>query len=117
MPVVSRLPGATDHQIQDGRNGFLLEPDTTDGFAAALVTLARDRVKLRTMSEAAWSEARKRFRVEDMGPKYLALIHELHTARMRISSSRSGNIAIELLGDFPNLPLCLVRPLRSRECG
>lgn len=112
VPVVSNLPDITDHQIRHGSNGFLVEPGDTDGFAAALVEVGRDREKLRTMSQAAWSEAQERFKVEQMCQRYAALIRELHAANTKGSRPRPGKIALELLGDLPSLPLCLVRPVR-----
>ncbi len=42
VPVVSRLPGITDHAIQDGESGLLVEVGDTAGFANAVETLYRN---------------------------------------------------------------------------
>jgi len=113
VPVVSRLPDITDKQITEGVDGFLVEPTDIQTFASHLTKLGSDREKLQTMSKAAWNNARHRSTVEAMCRQYLNLIQELQDTRRQSGKPRSGKIAIELLGDLPDLPLCLVRPVRK----
>ncbi|MGA9752025.1 MAG: glycosyltransferase family 4 protein [Acidobacteriota bacterium] len=61
VPVVSRLPGITDGIVDDGQNGFLLEPDDTDGFSDRISLLLNDRSLWTKMSQEARQKARENF--------------------------------------------------------
>lgn len=113
VPVVSLLTDTTDRQIKNGETGLLVEPTDTKEFALALIQLAQDRDRLKRISHAAWQEARERFTAELMCRQYSELINDLHGIRQSGETLRSGHIAMELLGDLPNLPLCMVRPVRK----
>lgn len=115
VPVASRLKDMTDFEIEDGRTGFLREPGDIPGFAQALVLLAGDRERLRRMSQAAWQEARNRFTAERMCRDYEMLIGRLTEQRRagKAGGRRSGKVCMELLGDLPKLPVCMVRPVRK----
>jgi glycosyltransferase involved in cell wall biosynthesis len=52
--------GATGDLVEDGREGFVIEPDDTDGFAAAIRALAADRDLCARMGEAAYARAHHR---------------------------------------------------------
>lgn len=111
VPVVTLLPGSTDRMIADGVHGALVPLGDVAGFVGAMVALARDRERLRRMSEAGWRRVREEFSEKRMGRDYLRLIGELR-ARPR-TVPRSGRIDLSLLGDFPRLPFVLVRPTRK----
>jgi hypothetical protein len=48
-----------------------------------------------------------------MGKKYLDLALDLSLERRIKKLRRTGEIDLTLLGDFPYLPIALVRPLRK----
>ncbi len=109
VPVVTLLPGSTDRMITDGVHGRLVASGDVAGFAEAIVDLARNRDKLREMSEAGWRRVREEFGEERMGAEFLKLIEEVRSRPGR----RSGQIDRSVLGDFPSLPSGLVRPARK----
>ncbi len=117
VPVLTRLPGSTDRMIDDGVHGILIPLGDVAGFAGAVVALARDRERLRHMSEAGWRRVREEFSEERMGQDYQRLIGELRAHPRTVP--RSGRIDFSLLGDFPHLPSVLIRPARklSRMTG
>jgi len=113
VPVVSRLPGHTDHVVQPGRNGWLCEVDDVAAFAAALATAARDREVLAVLSEAAWRTAAEEFSSQRMAAQYLDLVREVQERRRAAPHERSGTVDVSLLGDLPQAPRLLVRPIRK----
>ena len=114
VPVVTPLDGIAGQVVRDGANGFLVAFDDVEGFARALVEAARNREHLKAMSELAWQTVRDKFDSRSMGESYLDLIENLHQERAAGEGKpRSGSIDRSLLGDLPDLPLCLVRPARK----
>jgi glycosyltransferase involved in cell wall biosynthesis len=53
LPVLAPAAGGTGEMIQDGREGYLLDPHDTAAWARALRALGEDRGALRTMAVAA----------------------------------------------------------------
>ena len=76
VPIVSRLNGVTDNIVEDGRNGFLVEPDDVQGFAHAIVYLACQRGGLKSMSKAAHATAIDKFSSARMISSYESLFAE-----------------------------------------
>lgn len=113
VPVVSLLAGITDFAITDKEDGRLVSVGDVRGFTDSIVALVSDRDMLSRMSVAARKTAVSRFSYEVMGEKYLDIALELIEKRQVKISSRTGKIDLTLLGDFPYLPLALVRPLRK----
>lgn len=113
VPVVSHLSGITDFVITDGKDGFVVPVGHVDAFALRLTLLAQDRVKLCEMSSAAWKTALDRFSSELMGRAYLELATKLLEERIQCQVRRSGLIDRDLLGDYPQIPCGLVRPVRK----
>jgi glycosyltransferase involved in cell wall biosynthesis len=111
VPIVSRLPESTDFVVAEGASGLLAPPGDAAGFAAAAVGLGRDRARLSALSRGAWETARDRFSKRGMGEAYAALFGGiLGGVRARV---RSGAVDRSLLGDWPGVPLGLVRPART----
>lgn len=120
VPVVSRLPGCTDFVVEDGTNGCLMEPSDEEGFGKVLSSLYKDRQTLKSLSSSAWETIYRRFSHVQTGASYLELIENSSVLRQRgAMPKRTGTIDKTLLGDFPWLPLFLVRPVRKmlRICG
>lgn len=113
VPVVSRLTGITDFIIKDNFDGFLVNSGDEKGFSDAIIKLSEDRKILLEMSKAAWQNALSRFSYAVMGAAYLSLAEELRKQRIEKKSTRNHKIDISLLGDYPYLPVVLVRPARK----
>jgi hypothetical protein len=114
VPIMSRIPGCTDFMIEDGKSGVLVDIGNELGFAEAIISLAKNRWKLRTISKAAWEAAHKRFSYEIMGKLYLELIEECRRRRKTGEvPQRSREIDTVLLGDLPFVPILFVRPVRK----
>jgi len=76
VPVASRLRGITDGIVDDGENGFLLEPDDTDGFSDRISLLLNDRSLWTKMSQKARQKAKENFSIEAMTNRYVALFNQ-----------------------------------------
>jgi len=113
VPIVSRLSGATDRVVQHGLNGFLAEPSNVAAFGANLDSLISDRELVQQCSQRAWETVRDKFSVTRMAGQYLQLVEEVVVERaVGGVRRRSGEVCMGLLGDFPQVPRLLVRPLR-----
>jgi glycosyltransferase involved in cell wall biosynthesis len=74
VPVMSRIPGATDDIIEHGVSGFLCDTNDSSQYVAALTKLHNDRQLLRRMSLAARAAAISRYSASSMAQRYLELI-------------------------------------------
>jgi glycosyltransferase involved in cell wall biosynthesis len=74
VPVLSRIPGATDEIIEHGVSGFLCDTNDRSQYVAALTKLNTDRQLLRRMSLAARTAAISRYSASSMAQRYLELI-------------------------------------------
>lgn len=113
VPVVSMLEDITDYVINDGVDGCFVNVGFEKGFAEAIMKLVEDRKILRAMSQAAWQNAAARFSYKIMGAAYLSLAEELRKRRIAHRATRTCKLDISLLGDYPYLPVVLVRPVRK----
>jgi glycosyltransferase involved in cell wall biosynthesis len=95
VPVVSRLPGITDHAVTDGETGLLVDVGDTAGFANAVATLHGSPDRWFRMSRAAHASAQSRFSVQAMGTSYLRLIEEALEGRYPLPRSRKVQRAFE----------------------
>lgn len=77
VPVASLLPDSTDLCIDNGKNGFLIQPGNVLGFVEAFKQCASDFENLKKMSEAAVTKANERFSVTHMMGQYKQIIDEL----------------------------------------
>ncbi|MBM4147385.1 MAG: glycosyltransferase family 4 protein [Nitrospira sp.] len=115
VPIVSNLKGSTDLIVRNELNGCLVQPGDKKGFISAICSLSKNRLKLKEMSMSAWEGVRNDFSVERMGTAYLQLIDKINCEKKLSSnmSLRSGAIDLSLLGDYPRIPGCIVRPVRK----
>ena len=112
VPVASRLRGSTDHVIDQGVNGFLVDSQDDIGFAEAIVGLASDMSLLDNMSRASYQTAITRFDSRKMAARYEMVIRTCVDEVSRAPPTRSGIVSRALLGQFANTPYVLVRPWR-----
>lgn len=90
VPVVSRIKGVTDDIVSDGITGLLVEPDDTEGFAKAIVSLLKNPEKLISMAETSRETAISRYSAEIMLDAYEALFAEEDDRQEREQSNRAG---------------------------
>lgn len=64
LPVVSTTVGGIPELVQHGKNGFLLEPGDTDGFAEAIITLLKDPEKRNEMGRQGRIFVQKNYSLE-----------------------------------------------------
>jgi glycosyltransferase involved in cell wall biosynthesis len=69
-PIVATRVGETPHIIEDGKDGFLVEPRDVGGMSVALGRLIEDAELRRRMGEAARRKVEQRFTVEHMTRAY-----------------------------------------------
>jgi len=76
-PVVASNVGGIPLQIEDGVNGFLLDPKDYDGFADAVLKLLKDEALARRMGETGREKVRERFLITRLLEDYITLMEEL----------------------------------------
>ena len=81
--VASRLPGATDFVIDDGRSGILCTPGDADAFADAIDALHRDRAKLAALAWQARRNVLQRFDVRTLARSYYELFDSVASLKHR----------------------------------
>jgi len=77
-PVVASHVGGIPLQIQDGENGFLVDPLDNDAFADRIVTLLRDRSLAKEIGRRAKESVRGKFLITRLLTDYLDLLGELN---------------------------------------
>ncbi|MFC1538349.1 glycosyltransferase [Candidatus Latescibacterota bacterium] len=77
-PVVTSNVGGIPLQIQDGENGFLLEPDDNDGFADKIIELLKNPKLGAEMGKVGKEIVRKKFLITRILSDYLDLFNELN---------------------------------------
>jgi hypothetical protein len=70
VPLLSRLPGISDHLVADGQSGFLLAPGDWRGMAEAWGRLMDSAEMWRQMRQAARDKMTAAFSQEHMGANY-----------------------------------------------
>ncbi len=81
MPVVTTPCGGQSDYIEDGRNGFLVEPGDIARLRESLGRVVGDLGKCRTLGGWKWDEQRKFFRAERTGEAFAAIYRELAQAQ------------------------------------
>jgi glycosyltransferase involved in cell wall biosynthesis len=110
IPIASRLEGRTTVWVEDGAQGFLADPGDPDDFAR-VISQNINRKDLLEISENAKMVVRKGFTFEKMKERYTQLIADELQFPGQIS--RDQVINMPLLGDLPEVPFFLVKPLRK----
>jgi glycosyltransferase involved in cell wall biosynthesis len=64
VPVVATPVGGVPDAIEDGREGFLIQPGDVDALARRMMQLLADPELRRSMGAAAWAKARSHFSTE-----------------------------------------------------
>ncbi len=67
LPLVAPRTGAVPDFVEDGKNGYLVEPGDVDGLAAALLRLLDDPEKCRKFGKTGYRMMRERYTWEKVG--------------------------------------------------
>ena len=76
-PVVASRVGGIPLQIEDGVNGFLLEPDDTEGFADKIIKILKDKEMGKELGRKGKEITRKKFLITRLLSDYLDLLTHL----------------------------------------
>ncbi len=76
VPVVSLLKGITDNIVDDGVNGFVVQPENVHAFAETIIALLGSPERIESLSFASQTAARERFSEKRMLDSYEALFAE-----------------------------------------
>ncbi|MHC4866322.1 MAG: glycosyltransferase [Planctomycetota bacterium] len=74
-PVVASNVGGIPIQIEDGKNGFLLDPKDTDGFADRIVRLLKDPKERAHLGERGKEIVRQKFLITRLLSDYLWMLN------------------------------------------
>lgn len=73
IPCVATRVGGNPEIVLDGETGFLVESDDADGFAGAMIRLAKEPETCRKFSDAAVHRFRNQFSAARMAGEYLSV--------------------------------------------
>ncbi|MHC4574697.1 MAG: glycosyltransferase [Planctomycetota bacterium] len=76
-PVVASNVGGIPGQIEDGRNGFLLEPKDIEGFADRIVHLLKDPKEAEHLGQNATETVRQKFLITRLLSDYLDMLNAI----------------------------------------
>jgi glycosyltransferase involved in cell wall biosynthesis len=77
LPIVSTAVGGVPELLQNGKEGFIVQPGRADELSEAMMTLLRNRGLRRAMGSAAAVRAREKFDVSAMVRAYEQLYDEI----------------------------------------
>ena len=81
-PVVGSTVGGIPLQVEDGRNGYLVDPDDAEGAGDRIVTLLEDDERRRSFGDHAREHVRERFLL----PRQLVELLEIFVAELELDS-------------------------------
>ncbi len=73
-PVVASRVGGIPYQIDDGQDGFLVEPRDTEGFAERIIYLLQHPDEARTVGQAGKEKVRRKFLITRLLSDYLDML-------------------------------------------
>lgn len=76
-PVVASNVGGIPIQIEDGKNGFLLEPDDTEGFADRIVRLLKNPEEAKNLGRQGRETVREKFLITRLLSDYLYMLNSI----------------------------------------
>jgi glycosyltransferase involved in cell wall biosynthesis len=83
LPVISTVAGGVPELLQNGKEGFIVQPGRVEEFSEAMMTLLNDPTLRRSMGSSAAARARENFDVSAMVRAYEELYDEM-PARSRM---------------------------------
>ena len=79
-PVVASNVGGLPSQIEDGKNGFLLEPTDTEGFADRIIHILKNPDEAQNLGEKAKETVRQKFLITRLLSDYLDMLNSIMTS-------------------------------------
>ena len=76
-PVVASNVGGIPIQIEDGKNGFLLEPEDTEGFADRIIHLLKNPKYVKALGKKAKETVRNKFLITRLLSDYLYMLNSI----------------------------------------
>ncbi len=76
-PVVASNVGGIPIQIEDGRNGYLLEPYDNAGFADRIIYLLKNPLECKSIGEKAKETVQKKFLITRLLSDYLYMLNDI----------------------------------------
>jgi trehalose synthase len=76
-PVVASNVGGIPIQIEDGKNGFLLEPTDTEGFADRIINLLKNPDEAKAMGQKGTESVREKFLITRLLSDYLYMLNSI----------------------------------------
>jgi len=76
-PVVASNVGGIPVQIEDGKNGFLLEPEDTEGFAERIIHLLKNPNKAEAIGRKGTESVTERFLITRLLSDYLYMLNSI----------------------------------------
>jgi trehalose synthase len=86
-PVVASNVGGIPLQIEDGKNGYLLEPKDTDGFADRIIQILKDPKEKEHLGNEAKETVRKKFLITRLLSDYLWMLNAILTKQSKATVS------------------------------
>ena len=76
-PVVASRVGGIPYQIDDGEDGFLVEPRDTEGFADRIIHLLQHPDEARAVGQAGKEKVRRKFLITRLLSDYLDMLNSV----------------------------------------
>jgi glycosyltransferase involved in cell wall biosynthesis len=114
VPVVSRIPGATEDIIEDGVSGFLCDSNVISQYIEVLKLLHNDRQLLGRVSQAARTVIASRFGAPRMARQYVDLIEGTRASTSICSRKFEEAIPIECCPELRQSYYGFTRQVRRR---
>jgi trehalose synthase len=76
-PVVASNVGGIPLQIEDGKNGFLVEPQDDEGFAEKIITVLKDKKLAKKLGKEAHKTVKEKFLITRHLADYLNLFNNI----------------------------------------
>jgi len=76
-PVVASNVGGIPSQIEDGKNGFLLEPNDSEGFADRIVRILKNPAEGKRLGDNATETVRQNFLITRLLSDYLDMLNSI----------------------------------------
>jgi len=73
IPCVATRVGGNPEIVVDGETGFLVDSDDAEGFAGAMIRLAKEQETRKRFSDAGVRRFREHFSVNRMADEYLSV--------------------------------------------
>ena len=90
LATVATSVGGVPDLIENGVNGFLVEPGDTEGFTAALVAYANDPELRQRMGQALYDTGRRRLSLTATGERQLEIYNIIHRHEQWRHGKRDG---------------------------